>query len=314
VRGSASIGVALYPDNGRSLETLLQHADLAMRRAKDEGGGRFCFFNADMNQVAQERLLLETTLRDSLQAGGLDLYYQPQVLSDGGGLYGAEALIRWRHPHLGDISPARFVPLAEECGLIGDIGQWVLEEACAQLARWRRAGLDVPSVAVNLSPTNFHDLDLPARIEQALRRQALEPGDLTVEITEDVLLDTDPSTLRTLHAVRALGVRLSMDDFGTGYSSLSYLRLLPISELKLDRSFVRGIESDEVASALTRAIAHIGQSLRLTVVAEGVESVEQLRLLGEQGYCIAQGYHFTPALPADELEAWARRLGTSEEE
>ncbi|WP_082443801.1 MULTISPECIES: EAL domain-containing protein [Stenotrophomonas] len=306
IRPSASVGISMFPHDGHDTETLLHHADMAMYQAKNSGRNGARFYSREMDHNAQERLALETALREAVERRQLHLHYQPQVGIGDGCLRGVEALARWRHPHLGDVPPMRFIPLAEECGLIGDIGHWVLEEACAQLARWRRAGLEVPSVAVNLSPTNFHDLELPLRIEQVLRREALAPGDLTVEITEDVLLDTDPSTLRTLHAVHALGVRLSMDDFGTGYSSLSYLRLLPISELKLDRSFVRGIESDEVASALTRAIAHIGQSLRLTVVAEGVESAEQLRLLGEQGYCIAQGYHFTPALPAPELESWIR--------
>lgn len=311
IRPSASVGISMFPHDGHDTETLLHHADMAMYQAKNSGRNGARFYSREMDHNAQERLALETALREAVERRQLHLHYQPQVGIGDGRLRGVEALARWRHPHLGDVPPMRFIPLAEECGLIGDIGHWVLEEACAQLARWRRAGLEVPSVAVNLSPTNFHDLELPLRIEQVLRREALAPGDLTVEITEDVLLDTDPSTLRTLHAVHALGVRLSMDDFGTGYSSLSYLRLLPISELKLDRSFVRGIESDEVASALTRAIAHIGQSLRLTVVAEGVESAEQLRLLGEQGYCIAQGYHFTPALPAPGLESWIRgRLPT----
>ncbi|MGX9718590.1 EAL domain-containing protein [Stenotrophomonas acidaminiphila] len=306
IRPSASVGISMFPHDGHDTETLLHHADMAMYQAKNSGRNGARFYSREMDHNAQERLALETALREAVEQRQLHLHYQPQVGIGDGRLRGVEALARWRHPRLGDVSPMQFIPLAEECGLIGDIGRWVVEEACAQLARWRRAGLDVPSVAVNLSPTNFHDLELPPRIEQVLRREALAPGDLTVEITEDVLMDTDPSTLRTLHAVHALGVRLSMDDFGTGYSSLSYLRLLPISELKLDRSFVRGIESDEVASALTRAIAHIGQSLRLTVVAEGVESAEQLRLLGEQGYGIAQGYHFTPALPAEALEAWVR--------
>ena len=202
--------------------------------------------------------------------------------------------------------PIRFIPLAEEAGLIGDLGQWALHEACRQLASWRQEGLEVPSVSVNLSPTNFHNAALPDTISQILQHESLSAGDLTLEITEDVLLDGDPITLQTLRQVHALGVRLSMDDFGTGYSSLSYLRQLPISELKLDRSFVRGIEADKVASALTQAIAHIGQSLQLKVVAEGVESLEQLRLLGAQGYEIAQGFHFTPALPAPALADWVR--------
>jgi len=306
IRPSASVGISMFPHDGHDTETLLHHADVAMYQAKNSGRNGARFYSREMDHNAQERLALETALREAVEQHQLHLHYQPQVGIGDGRLRGVEALARWRHPRLGDVPPMQFIPLAEECGLIGDIGHWVLEQACAQLAHWRRTGLEVPSVAVNLSPTDFHDLDLPLRIEQVLRREGLLPGDLKVEITEDVLLDTDPSTLRTLHAVHALGARLSMDDFGTGYSSLSYLRLLPISELKLDRSFVRGIENDEVASALTRAIAHIGQSLRLTVVAEGVESGEQLRLLGEQGYGIAQGYHFTPALPAHELDSWIR--------
>jgi len=217
-----------------------------------------------------------------------------------------EALARWHHPRLGSVPPIRFIPLAEEAGLIGDLGRWALQEACQQLHRWRLDGLEVPSVSVNLSPTNFHNPGLPDTIAQILRQQALQASDLTLEITEDVLLDGDPTTLQVLRQVHALGVRLSMDDFGTGYSSLSYLRQLPVSELKLDRSFVHGIEADEVASALTQAIAHIGQSLQLKVVAEGVESAEQLRLLGAQGYQIAQGFHFTPALPAPALADWVR--------
>ncbi len=307
IRPSASIGVSMFPHDGHDMETLLHRADMAMYQAKNSGRNGARFYCREMDRNAQERLAMEAALREAVEQRRLHLHYQPQVGIPDGRLHGVEALARWHHPRLGDVSPLRFIPLAEECGLIGDIGQWVLEEACRQLAQWRRNGLDVPSMAVNLSPTNFHDLDLPARIERVLQRESLQPGDLTVEITEDVLLDADPSTLRTLRAVHALGVRLSMDDFGTGYSSLSYLRQLPISELKLDRSFVRDIENDDVASALTRAIAHIGQSLRLEVVAEGVESPEQLRLLGEQGYSIAQGYHFTPALPAAELDTWIRQ-------
>ncbi|MEG1056248.1 MAG: EAL domain-containing protein, partial [Janthinobacterium sp.] len=207
-------------------------------------------FSSEMNRLAQERLALETALRKALQEGGLRLHYQPQIDMASGQLYGVEALARWTHERLGDVSPICFIPLAEEAGLIGDLGQWALREACRQLGRWRRDGLDVPSVSVNLSPTNFHSAALPDCISQILQQESLRASDLILEITEDVLLDGDPITLQTLRQVHALGVRLSMDDFGTGYSSLSYLRQLPISELKLDRSFVRGIEGDKVASAL----------------------------------------------------------------
>ncbi|WP_199398898.1 sensor domain-containing protein [Stenotrophomonas pictorum] len=306
VRSSASIGISVFPHDGGDMETLLQNADMAMYQAKHSGRARVRFYCPEMNQSAQERLTMEAALREALQHHQLQLHYQPQIDIADGHLHSVEALARWQHPTLGTVPPIRFIALAEECGLIGEIGQWALAQACKQLASWRRDGLQVPSVAVNLSPTDFHDAGLPARIAQILQREALVATDLTVEITEDILLDTDPTTLRTLHEVHALGVRLSMDDFGTGYSSLSYLRQLPISELKLDRSFVCGIEEDPIACALTQAIAHIGQSLQLKVVAEGVESQAQLRLLGQQGYQIAQGFHFTAALPAPALAQWVR--------
>ncbi len=304
VRGSASIGVALYPDNGRSLETLLQHADLAMRRAKDEGGGRFCFFNSDMNQVAQERLLLETTLRDSLQAGGLDLYYQPQVLSDGGGLYGAEALIRWRHPHLGDISPARFVPLAEECGLIVELSNWVLEQACRQHAAWRTRGIEVPRIAVNLSASTFEQPALVGMVRSLLERHGMDAWSLVLEITESVMLSGQPVVLENLHALHALGIDLSLDDFGTGYSSLSHLHHLPISEMKLDRSFTAEIGHSKAARSLILSVLRIGESLDKHVVAEGVETETQRRFLVENGCPVLQGFLFAPAMPADLFEQW----------
>ncbi len=304
VRPSASVGISVYPHDGHDMETLLHRSDMAMYQAKHSGRNGFRFFSYEMDKIAQERLALEAALRDALENGHLQLHYQPQVDIAAGCLRSVEALTRWEHPTLGDIAPVRFIPLAEECGLIGDLGQWTVREACRQLACWRRDGLAIPSVSVNLSPTNFHNLCLAGQIQQVLQANALDTSDLVLEITEDVLLDSNPATLRTLNEVHDLGVRLSMDDFGTGYSSLDYLRRLPISELKLDRSFVHDIEHDEVARALTRAILHIGHSLQLKVVAEGVESAQQLRLLGEQGYEVMQGFHFTAALPAERLAAW----------
>ncbi len=306
IRPSASIGISVFPHDGTSMETLLHRADMAMYQAKHSGRNLARFYSCEMDQSAQERLALENALREALALGQLQLHYQPQIDLHDGRLHSVEALARWHHPRLGNVPPVRFIPLAEETGLIGDLGQWALHEACHQLADWREDGLEVPSVSVNLSPTNFHSPALAEMISRILHEHGLSASDLILEITEDVLLDADPVTLQTLRKVHALGVRLSMDDFGTGYSSLSYLRQLPISELKLDRSFVNGIERDSVASALTQAIAHIGQSLHLKVVAEGVESSEQLRLLGEQGYHIAQGFHFTPALPAPALAQWVR--------
>ncbi len=301
---SASIGVAMFPADGRDMETLLHRADMAMYQAKSSGRGRFSFFSIDLNKLAQERLALETALREALQAGDLRLHYQPQVELASGRLYGVEALARWTHAELGEISPARFIPLAEECGLIADLGRWALREACRQLAAWRAKGLHVPAVSVNLSPTSFHNLDLPRMIADTLERNALRPQDLTLELTESILLDTNPSTVKTIAEVHAHGVRLSVDDFGTGYSSLSYLRRLPVSELKLDRSFVADLEHDADARALSSAILGIGKSLHLTVVAEGVETPMQDLMLREQGYPAAQGFLFSRPLAPQDLERW----------
>ncbi|WP_258129366.1 sensor domain-containing protein [Achromobacter anxifer] len=303
---SVSIGISVFPENGRDMDTLLRHADMAMYQAKTAGRNRISFFSAEMNRQAQERLALEAALRDALEDKALRLHYQPQVGLEDGHLYGVEALARWRHPALGDISPARFVPLAEECGLIGDLGDWAVREACSQLAVWRAKGLQVPSVSVNLSATNFHNLNLPRMIETTLAEFGLAAADLMLEITEGVVLDATAGTLRTIAELHRLGVRLSMDDFGTGYSSLGHLRRLIVDELKLDRSFVQGLESDDAARALTSAVIRIGESLSLPVVAEGVENEEQRRFLIEQGCAAGQGFLFSPPLPAGDLEEWLR--------
>ncbi|MBR8654668.1 EAL domain-containing protein [Achromobacter sp. Marseille-Q0513] len=303
---SVSIGISVFPENGRDMDTLLRHADMAMYQAKTAGRNRISFFSAEMNRQAQERLALEAALRDALEGRALRLHYQPQVGLKNGSLYGVEALARWRHPTLGEISPARFVPLAEECGLIGDLGDWALREACSQLATWRHNGLRVPSVSVNLSATNFHNLNLPRMIAATLAEFGLAPGDLMLEITEGVVLDATAGTLRTIAELHRLGVRLSMDDFGTGYSSLGHLRRLIVDELKLDRSFVQGLESDDAARALTSAVIRIGESLSLPVVAEGIENEEQRRFLIEQGCAAGQGFLFSPPLPANDLEQWLR--------
>ncbi|VVE60891.1 diguanylate cyclase [Pandoraea captiosa] len=301
---SGSFGISLYPNHGREFDVLLQHADMAMYQAKMTSPGSVRFYNEDMNIHAQERLELETALRDALRLGKLQLFYQPQINLLDDSVYGAEALTRWRHPQYGDVPPSRFIALAEECGLIGELGTWTLRESCRQLADWRRRGVGIGNVSVNLSPTNFHDHDLPHTIAEALADHELPPSCLAIEITESVLMDHNPSTLRIIEEVHHMGVRLSMDDFGTGYSSLGYLRRLPVSELKLDRSFVHDITRDETVRALTNAIISIGRNLHLTVVAEGVEDEAQRDLLVAQGYRVAQGYLFSPALSAGDLEQW----------
>lgn len=303
---SVSIGISHYPENGQDIETLIHRADLAMYRAKTSCRGRFSFFSNEMNLVAQERLKLETALREALKVQGLHLHYQPQVDLKSGQVYGVEALARWTDPQFGEISPTRFIPLAEECGLIGELGLWALSESCRQLSEWRRQGLRVPIISVNLSPKNFHNLALPQLIAQALNQNALMPSDLTLEITESLLLEINPDIMRTLHEIHDMGVSLALDDFGTGYSSLSYLRHIPINTLKLDKSFVNGIEHDEAARALTKAVIGIGESLNLTVIAEGVVNEPQHLLLSAQGYKIGQGYLFSRPLPPGKLADWLK--------
>ncbi|VVE21001.1 diguanylate cyclase [Pandoraea iniqua] len=304
---SGSFGISLYPNHGQEFDILLQRADMAMYQAKMASPGSVRFYHEDMNIHAQERLELETAMRDALRRDTLRLHYQPQINLLDESVCGVEALTRWVHPQYGDVSPTRFIALAEECGLIGELGAWTLRESCRQLADWRRRGVAIGNMSVNLSPTNFHDHDLPRMIADTLAANGLPPTCLAIEITENVLMDHNPSTRRIIEEVHAMGVRLSMDDFGTGYSSLGYLRRLPVSELKLDRSFVHDVTRDETVRALTNAIISIGRSLHLTVVAEGVEDEAQRDLLIAQGYRVAQGFLFSPALSAEDLEQWLER-------
>lgn len=303
---SVSIGIALYPDHGADAETLLKHADTAMYEAKREGRGKFRFFTEDLNQRVQSRLVLSVALRKAIQNHTLKQYFQPQVSIHTGALYGVEALSRWHDPVHGDVPAPRFIALAEEYGLISGIDQWGVGTACAQMAKWRAEGLPVPHISVNLSPVSFRSDTIIDVIVSELNRHQLQPSDLRVEITERVMMDQHPNSLATARAIEALGVRLAMDDFGTGYSSLSALARLPIAELKIDRSFMLSLERDAHAQALATAVIRIGQSLGMTVVAEGVETEEQMQLLRDLDCHAAQGYLFARPLPADELEGWLR--------
>ncbi|WDS36804.1 EAL domain-containing protein [Pseudoxanthomonas sp.] len=305
VQPSASIGVAMFPGDGHDIDTLIRHADLAMHRTKDSGGGNFCFFSAEMNRLAQERLALEAALRDALRRDQLELHYQPQLASTSPhSLLGVEALLRWTHPQLGSISPGRFIPMAEECGLIGELGRWVLSRACRQMGDWRARGVQVPKISINLSAINFEDPDLPAQLQALLTEHQLSPSDLVLEMTESVMLSPQSTVLGNLESIQAAGISLSLDDFGTGYSSLSHLHRLPIDELKLDMSFIRDLERSAAARTLTNSILRIGESLGKRVVAEGVETQGQCKLLAGLGCEVLQGFLFSRPLPADTLELW----------
>lgn len=300
---SASIGVSVYPDNASDIDGLLKHADAAMYQAKLAGRSTYRFFSADMNRVTEERLAFSIALRNAIIHGVLRLHYQPQLRVDGG-IYGVEALARWSDPGLGEVPPSKFIPLAEEYGLIEMIGIWSLREACRQLAAWHRAGLDVPCVSVNMSPINFQNGDLADRVGEILAENELTPDRLMLEVTEGVVMSDHSMAIDTMEKIRKSGVKLSMDDFGTGYSSLSRLAELPVRELKIDRSFMRDIESQASALAITRAIVRVGQSLDMTVVAEGVETEGQRRLLIELGCDVTQGFVHAPALSVPDLERW----------
>jgi diguanylate cyclase (GGDEF)-like protein len=304
---SASIGIALFPQDGTELEGLVKNAEMAMYEVKRAGRGASRFFTATMNDVVAQRLQMESALRQVLAAGGLALHYQPKMTLDGSGCAGVEALVRWTDPVLGAVPPDRFIALAEECGLIGAIDAWVLETACAQLAAWQREGVPVPSMSVNVSPLRFHSDDVPAHVRRLLTLHGLKPGALMLEVTERVMLSDDERTRVDLRTLHEMGVRLSVDDFGTGYSSLGYLKRLPVSELKLDRSFVCDLEHEASDRALADAVIGIGQALGLQVVAEGVETPGQRELLALAGCTVAQGFLFTRALPAAELVDWLRR-------
>lgn len=298
----ASIGIALHPRDGDSAQDLLKNADSAMYRAKEEGRGSFCFFSGEMNARAVSRLTLENELRRALDQGELEVFYQPQVAMTDGTLLGAEALVRWRHPAKGLISPVDFIPVAEETGLIVALGEQVLRAACNQIVAWGTSGRPPIMVAVNLSARQFRQPDLVTTIAAILQETGADPGRLELEITESVaMLDAD-NAIAALRQLRAMGISLAIDDFGTGYSSLSYLKRFPIHRLKIDRSFIQSIPDDNDDTAIVRAIAAMAGSLKLELLAEGVETEAQRQFLESAGCTVAQGYLFGRPMPAAEFE------------
>lgn len=303
---SASIGISLFPNDGDDSSTLLKHADMAMYRAKEAGKNNYQFFATEMSSRAFERLSLETNLRNALERDEFRLHYQPQMDVETGAIVGVEALVRWQHPEFGMVLPNEFISIAEETGLISLIGQWVLQSACAQLARWRKDGWPQLRLSVNLSPRQFQVPGLIGTIKQALETTAIDPDQLELEITEGVLVSHTPVMLESLEALRALNVRLAIDDFGTGYSSLSYLRRFPIDTLKIDRSFVHDIPHNVDDSAIVAAIVALAKSLKLEIVAEGVERAAQRDLLRNLGCRTMQGYFFSRPLAAEDMTSLLR--------
>ncbi len=299
---TASIGVSLFCNHDESADDLLKHADLAMYHAKKEGRDTLCFFDPDMQARLVEHSALENDLRRALERRQLRLYYQIQVNSARRAI-GAEALLRWEHPERGLISPAEFIPLAEETGLIVPIGLWVLQTACAQIRDWsdKPAPRDL-QVAINVSARQFRQPDFVGQVQHALSATGIDPARLKIELTESLVLDNVSDTITKMHALKALGISFSMDDFGTGYSSLSYLKQLPLSQLKIDRSFVRDLATDPNDAAIVRAIITIGQTFGLNVIAEGVETEAQYEFLGLNGCHTFQGYLFSHPLPPEEFE------------
>lgn len=298
---TASIGISVYPDDARDLETLTRNADTAMYQAKSKGKNAYEQFHPEFDQRVQKRLTLETNLRKALERGEFRLYYQPQVSLRDGTLAGLEALIRWKHPELGLISPLEFIPVAEESGLIVPIGRWILREACRQMAEWREAGFGMVHVSVNLSGRQAMDPHLVRDIIDALRQNKVAPSQLELEITETVLMDNVHANMDLLNRLQTEGIRLSIDDFGTGYSSMAYLKRFPIDQVKIDRTFVRDIPGDGDDEAITTAIIAMAHGLGLSVVAEGVETEEQLRFLRNAGCDIMQGYYFAEPRPPEQV-------------
>jgi diguanylate cyclase (GGDEF)-like protein/PAS domain S-box-containing protein len=299
---TASIGIGLYPHDGTDAQSLLKNAGAALYRAKQQGGNNYQFYTPDMNERALKRLALENQLRWALERKEFRVYYQPQVNIGTGQIVGMEALVRWQHPEMGLVSPAEFIPLAEDTGLIAPIGEWVLRSACAQTKSWRDCGFTSLRVSVNLSPRQFQQPDLLLMIERQLKETGLDPAHLELEVTESSVMKNAESAINTLHELKAMGIKISIDDFGSGYSSLSYLKHLPIDVLKIDQSFVRDMTTDPKDAAIVMAIIQLAHSLQLKVNAEGVETEEQLRFLRLLRCDEMQGYLFCRPLAVEAFE------------
>lgn len=305
---TASIGGAIFPDDGADVDALLRNAGSALNQSKLDGGKRCRFYSQDFNARAVRRVTLENDLRRAIERSELQLYFQPKVCSQDRVVSGAEALLRWKHSEHGFVSPAEFIPIAESTGLIGAIGEWVLREACREIARWRDAGLHPVPVSINVSALQLNEPGFASCVQRHLSTFELSADAICVELTETVILDYSAETLQTLNDLGALGIKLSIDDFGAGYTSLAHLKGLPFSELKIDRSFVNDVGSDSGSAAIVAAVIALAHALGMTVVAEGVETSEQHAMLSARGCDECQGYYFAkPMAVADFERCLARR-------
>jgi len=300
---TASVGVSIYPDNGEDIDSLMQTADIAMYQAKGRGNNLYQFYSVDMSSNARESLLLENQLRNALKNKELILYYQPQYELKNGKLIGFEALIRWNHPELGIVSPLDFISLAEESGLIVPIGEWILHTACKQMKKIQEQWQLPLNIAVNISPRQFLHPSLVQTVAEVLYRTKLKPHFLELEITESMVMGNIDQSIGKMNEFKEMGVQLAIDDFGTGYSSLEYLKKFPISKLKVDQSFVRELGIDSNDTAIVNSVIALGKSMSLEIIAEGIETVEQLDLLKKEGCDQGQGYLFSKPLPVAALSA-----------
>ncbi|MGI0487650.1 putative bifunctional diguanylate cyclase/phosphodiesterase [Pantanalinema rosaneae CENA516] len=297
----SSLGIALFPQDGNTPDTLLSRADTAMRQAKTLGGSQFAFYDVQMDLLISERRMIESQLRSAQINQELELHYQPQVNLVTGRIIGAEALLRWNHPELGSVSPAKFIPVAEETGLIVPIGEWVLRTACSQAQVWRNASQMPIRVSVNLSARQFKQANLLGMVTQVLQETQLDPALLVIELTETSVMEDVDTTISILQELKQMGIQISIDDFGTGYSSLNYLKRFPIDVLKIDQSFVQDITTDANDAAIAKAIIAMAQSLQLKVIAEGVETQEQYEFLRQNGCNAMQGYLFSRPLNSKDF-------------
>lgn len=304
---AASLGISMFPDDGFTADELIKNADAAMYKAKDKGRHNYHFYTKELTSSAYNRVMLETSLRQAIENNELTIYYQPQISLKDRKVYGVEALVRWEHPELGLLTPEKFLQIAEDSRLIVPLGKWILLTACTQMAQWKKEGIDIQLVAVNLAEAQIRDPNLVDTVKEILDKSDCSCEQLELEITETFIMKETEHSINTLNALRDMGVSLAIDDFGTGYSSLSYLKKLPVNKLKIDRSFVADITSDNEDAAIIRAIIALGSSMNLDIIAEGIETKSQETFLKDHACQYGQGFLYAKPMPAEKIKAYLQR-------